>query len=399
MNLTAQVKLLPDVDQVQLLKQTMMYFNDACNYVSKVAFQRKIYHHIALQKILIHDTTLYYHLRAKYPTLNAMQIQLVCDKVADAYKPRLARIKKTKRKLKKPCTFRETSSIPYNQRISNYQLLVKCNGDKHQLPVLSLSVINGVDNSRAKIDYTLGDHQRKIFMNAVPNHFGRESRLSYKKGTFYLNIPVEQCVALEPVLPRQHIGVDLGVSNIATTSYGKIYNGDMIENKRLKFQKHRSSLQKCGTKSAKRRLKLTSGKEQRFRKNINHVISKELVATAKGTNSGIVLEDLTHIREQTTVRRKQRARHHGWSFAQLREFVMYKALMEGVTITVVDPKYTSQRCSVCGHIERSNRTNQYRFHCKQCNHDAHADYNAACNLAWLGNSGVSSFSKTEATLH
>ena len=393
MNLTAQVKLLPDERQVALLTQTMQYFNDACNYVSKIAFKYKVFRHINLHNLkIVDDITLYYHLRVKYPRLNSMHIELVLRKVANAYQTRITTSKKRKRKWKKSCSFKEMSGIPYNHLISNYQLLVRCGGGVNDI---SVSTIAGRD----KIKFSIGDHQCRLFLNTIPDRNAiKEARLIYRNKMFYLNIPVEQAVS-EPVITKDSIGVDLGVSNIATTSYGKIYNGDIIENKRLKYQKHRSSLQKCGTKSAKRKLKQVSGREQRFRKDTNHIISKELVAVAKGTASRIVLEDLTHIREQTTVRKQQRARHHGWSFAQLREFIGYKALMEGVEIKIIDPRYTSQRCSSCGHISRSNRKNQYRFSCTGCGHDAHADYNAACNLAWLGNNDVSGFSKAEATVN
>lgn len=400
MNLTAQVKLVPDPRQEQALTQTMIIFNDACNYVSKIAFKYKIYRAISLQNLKTHDNeqTLYYRMRACYPRLSSMQIQLVMVKVADAYKTRLAKLKKGK-KIKKPCKFREMSSIPYNQRVCNYQLLVATIADKRAIPHLSLLVTNGDRHGRAKIDYVVADHQRRIFANHVPLHYGCESRLSFKKGVFYLNIPVEQCLPLEPVKPTNSIGVDLGVVNIATTSQGKIYNSEVVENARIKFLKHRTSLQKCGTPSAKRRLKQVADKEARFRRDINHKISKELVVAAEGTNSRIVLENLTHIHEQTTVRKQQRARHHSWSFAQLRWMIEYKAPLAGVEVKVVDPKYTSQRCSACGTISKSNRKSQFRYVCKSCGHDTHADYNAACNLRWLGNNGVSSLSKTEATTH
>jgi transposase len=33
---------------------------------------------------------------------------------------------------------------------------------------------------------------------------------------------------------------------------------------------------------------------------------------------------------------------HSWSFAQLRDFITYKARRAGVPVVVVDPAYTSQ---------------------------------------------------------
>jgi putative transposase len=44
--------------------------------------------------------------------------------------------------------------------------------------------------------------------------------------------------------------------------------------------------------------------------------------------------------------------------------------------------YTSQRCSVCGHVAPGNRKSQAVFECESCNvGPCHADVNAACNIA------------------
>src|SRR5215467_1772565 len=56
-----------------------------------------------------------------------------------------------------------------------------------------------------------------------------------------------------------------------------------VEHKRQQYNQRRSSLQEVGTKSAKRKLKKLSGRERRFKKDTNHVISKMIVSKAKGT--------------------------------------------------------------------------------------------------------------------
>ncbi|HEY9336852.1 MAG TPA: transposase [Kribbella sp.] len=47
----------------------------------------------------------------------------------------------------------------------------------------------------------------------------------------------------------------------------------------------------------------------------------------------------------------------------------------------VNPAYTSQTCSVCGHCSPANRESQAVFRCVACGHHAHADVNAAVNIA------------------
>jgi putative transposase len=61
--------------------------------------------------------------------------------------------------------------------------------------------------------------------------------------------------------------------------------------------------------------------------------------------------------------------------------VSYKAEMLGIPVQLVDPRYTSQTCSVCGHIDKSNRISRDDFICSDCGYAAPADLNAAINIA------------------
>jgi putative transposase len=56
----------------------------------------------------------------------------------------------------------------------------------------------------------------------------------------------------------------------------------------------------------------------------------------------------------------------------------------GRIVIRVDPKYTSQRCSSCGHISADNRKSQAVFVCKACGFNANADVNAAVNILNIG---------------
>jgi putative transposase len=47
----------------------------------------------------------------------------------------------------------------------------------------------------------------------------------------------------------------------------------------------------------------------------------------------------------------------------------------------VNPAFTSQRCSACGHVDPESRESQARFVCTACGFACHADVNAARNIA------------------
>jgi putative transposase len=52
----------------------------------------------------------------------------------------------------------------------------------------------------------------------------------------------------------------------------------------------------------------------------------------------------------------------------------------GITFVEVNPAYSSQTCSACGFVARTNRRSQSEFSCRACGHEVHADVNAARNL-------------------
>jgi IS605 OrfB family transposase len=93
----------------------------------------------------------------------------------------------------------------------------------------------------------------------------------------------------------------------------------------------------------------------------------------------IVLESLSGIRNKR-LRKKQRAEVNSWNYLQLEQYLTYKAMAKSVHIEHVDARYTSQRCSKCGHIARSNRKTQSGFRCTKCSFTLNADLNAARNI-------------------
>ena len=160
-----------------------------------------------------------------------------------------------------------------------------------------------------------------------------------------------------------------------------------LTNRRKKNVLLRAKLQAKGTKPAKRLLKKRSKKEARFVADVNHQVSKKIVAGAKRTGRGIAIEDLSGVRARVRLRKPQRAAVHSWAFAQLETFLTYKAAAAGVALVQVDPAYTSQTCSGCGHVSAKNRPNQARFVCRACGVLLHADHNAAINIARRGRDG------------
>ena len=73
------------------------------------------------------------------------------------------------------------------------------------------------------------------------------------------------------------------------------------------------------------------------------------------------------------------------SMGRLSSMLEYKTgLANGVGMILVNPAYTSQTCSQCGHVANENRESQAVFVCKKCSYTANADVNAAWNILQRG---------------
>jgi IS605 OrfB family transposase len=189
------------------------------------------------------------------------------------------------------------------------------------------------------------------------------------------------------------IGVDFGRRDLAVTSTGKSWSGQEIQETRDQYSRVRASLQKKasqGTRSSRRRarqiLKRLSGRERRYQAWLNHNISKSIINDAKESNAFVSIEDLTGIRERTNSKprnKTERRRSNSWAFYQLRAFLEYKGISEGVEVIAVNPAYTSQTCHCCLHI--GVRTEK-RFKCsnKVCGWLGDADENGSKMVAKQG---------------
>lgn len=350
--LTAKVKLKTTAEQFRALKATLEAANEAANWISSQAWEAKEFSQYRLH------TLTYAKTREQYGLSSQVVVRCVA-KVADAYKLD----QKTQRK------FRKHSAIAYDDRIRTWHL------DKTSVSMWSTA-------GRLKIPFVGGKRQLELLQSQQG-----ESDLILHGREFYL---AARCKVEQPDTQTadDFLGVDFGVAQIASDSDGKHYSGSAVQSVRHRHRRLRTRLQKKQSKSARRRLRKLSGKEARFARDVNHCISKQIVATAKGTGRGIALEELKGIRDRVKVRHRQRVVLHSWAFLQLKMFVLYQAALVGVPVVLVDPRNSSRECSCCGHTDKLNRASQSVFSCRQCGYHAHADLNAATNLRARGRAAV-----------
>ncbi|HEU5200057.1 MAG TPA: transposase [Ktedonobacterales bacterium] len=275
-------------------------------------------------------------------------------------------IKSVKAAGKNTCpTFGVRSSIRYDAR--TYRLM--------SLDRVSLNTLTG----RVVCRLILGPRQHALLIDPAWEIGGAD--LVWRRGVYYLHVTQTSAAPDQPKGQQEHLGVDLGIVNLATDSTGQQFSGQQVRLVRQHYLKRRQVLQSVGTRSAKRRLQKISKRESRFQKDVNHCISKALVAKASHSCKALALEDLTGINERATVRHEQRYERMSWAFYQLRMFLTYKALAAGVRVVLVDPHNTSKTCSQCGYCAKRNRQTQASFKCRKCYQQMNADVNAAINIS------------------
>ena len=420
--LTLKLKILPESqDQVASFKQTMITYKDACNIISQYIFDNipkaaetksmsSLLSAMNLQKVAtINGKRIY--------TILTNDLELPSQIACEVFKTVVSNYKTIQTMLKK-----QTVTDGYQYDDNGNVLLYKKGKHKGEpklayvykdltflqkplcyekpqlaLPVArSYSFVNNfsrtsisVMNDRIKLKFKLTAKQKELFTN--PDWKRGNARLVQTGKKWFLHISFTRKVPEIDISNFDNIiGIDAGLRQIMTiynpkTGQTFFKNGQNIKKKRRNHAKKRQSLQSKNTKSAKRRLKELSGRENRWMTDVNHCLSKTLVS--ENPNTLIVVEDLTNVTFNTVSHRKKENRyeHHSWAFYQLQQDIAYKAREHGSYLIKVNPAYTSQRCPKCGTICKENRDKtNHIYHCNHCHYQSNDDRVAAMNIVQLG---------------
>jgi IS605 OrfB family transposase len=349
---TVRLKLKPTPEQAAALHETIAQFTASFNHVAAEGWRRRSGNAYSLHRLTYRDC------KVACPALVSDLHVQARQKAAEAVRSALTLKKKGKR-VRTP----QATACPPRFNLHTYRL-------DWEARAVRLSTTRG----RIRLPFYLPPYALYALGAATAT-----ADLVCKKGRFYLHV-----VITLPDVPAHDtgaaLGVDLGVTRPAVTSKGKFLGKKQwreVVKRRLRL---RRALQANGSKSAKRHLRCLAGREKRFRRDCDHVLSKQIVSSVD-PGTVIVVENLTNIRRRVKARRGEAKRRlHSWSFAQLKGFLEYKAEAKGCRVVGVDPRHTSQRCNACGHIARGNRPEPAAFRCRECSHRANADLNAARNI-------------------
>ncbi len=221
------------------------------------------------------------------------------------------------------------------------------------------------------------------------------SRIKEEAGKWILYLVLEVDVLLEVDVPiplgKRMAGVDRNVGQVAYSDglrdvIATMPDTSMEERRERRHLRRASKRYKAGAREqskgyweAMNRAMRWRHKRKRMLMNWRHHLTAEMVRFA----DVFVLEDLDVLSMTARGGRRKRRlnrgiRNTGWGLIE--RMLLYKAR----GLIKVDPAYTSQRCSVCSHTERGNRSSRAEFVCRRCDHEGHADVNAARNILTSG---------------
>ena len=391
-NLTKTIKLRIHVtpEQETLFRQMTEQYRQACNFVSQYIFDHRF-------------NMTYHSLNSELHSDLRSQLGLKSQLAQSSIKTTIARYKTVKQQLFQ-------NPYRYKDENGNWQRIAKTLEwlwkpvffSRPQVDLVRNRDYSFVGSGQVLSINTLGKRTKCTFEG---KHFAEYLDGSYDlgtaklvelKGLWYLHIPVTKIVEdFQKETVRHVVGIDRGL-RFLTVSYdeqGKteFVSGRKVATQRHKFQEVRKQLQSKGTKSAKRKLKAISGRENRWMPDVNHQISKTLIEKY-GKDTLFVLEDLTSVSfEESNLSRtaKQNNDLRSWAFYQLEQFLTYKAHENRSEVLKVSARYTSQRCPKCGTIHKENRDHHRHLYSCQCGYRSNDDRIGAMNIQLLGTMWIS----------
>lgn len=348
MILAYKIKLNPTEEQHNALLNTLQSYKQAIDIPLTFGFNNKI-----ISGVELHKAT-YYHIKEK----NKLPSQLICSARCKATE--ILKSIKTKTKGK------------FNTKLPKSHKYPSIRYDRNSCGITKENIKLSTNIGRIQINIVQSEFNDKINFNKIQKSCELQYKISKNIWIVTVFVEIEENIKNND---NKIVGIDRGCNHIAVCSNNKFFNSKHLRNVKGKYLYLRKRLQSKGTKSAKKLLKKLSEKEYRFTRDVNHCISKKIVQLPFDI---FVLEKL-NIKRKKEQGKRFNSILNGWSYNQLETFIEYKTFRVGKRIEFVDARYTSQKCSQCGHIERSNRY-QSSFCCNACGFKLHADLNASRNI-------------------
>ncbi len=184
---------------------------------------------------------------------------------------------------------------------------------------------------------------------------------------------------------KDNLYIDLGIRNLATIFDGSktaIYSGGIVSANNQYKDKNVAKIQEIlathKLKSSKSKREFARKTRVRNKQAINAMTTK-IVETAKNEMKGIVIGNLSTIKDVTKFSRYANQKIGQWEFGDIARQLEYKAKIEGIMFKRVSERDTSKTCALCGRKEKG-RICRGLYRCKLYKKQFNADANGALNI-------------------
>jgi len=337
---------------------------------------------------------------------NGVSLQQKVRDLGDAWgkffnKKEQAKLKQKPFRAKKPRFFKLSDGVEVQLRPLMPRFKKKSDG-YDSIRIVQFGRYCWVKGNQVKLPNDIGVVKFRKSQNIVGEI--KNVTISKHVGKWYVSFGAENTVEA-PVHPsKSAVGIDLGVKKLITTSSGQVFDPiNSFKANQVKLARLQRKLRKKNKFSQNwKKLNLKINTLHHHIANIRHDYLHKVTTTLSKNHAMIVVEDLKVANMSKSAKgsiekkgKNVKAKSglnksildQGWSM--LVNMLVYKQQWRGGLLVKVDPKYTSQTCSSCGHVAKENRLTQANFSCVECSFGENADINASRNILAVGHTVLS----------
>ena len=188
--------------------------------------------------------------------------------------------------------------------------------------------------------------------------------------------------------PSRYLAIDLGVNNFAAI-VDTIGTAFLIEGRYLKsvnrwYNKERARLQsiysKQGIKSGRRLAQISLRRQHIIENFLNQTVNLIVKHCLSNQIGWVVVGKMKEIKQEINLGKVNNQNFMIIPYDKFKKKLKSKCEEYGIGYVEVDESFTSQKCSRCGVIRKSNRKHRGLHVCNECGYVINADINGAINI-------------------
>ena len=222
----------------------------------------------------------------------------------------------------------------------------------------------------------------------ITNIDGRiiNATISKEINKYYVSLVIDIPTIKEIILPKNIVGIDIGIKKLLTLSNGMTFdNNKYIEKyekriKRLQRELSRKVKRSNNYYKCKNKISILYKKLKNARKYYLHNITKKItdeydIITCEKLNTKRMIEE-----------KKLSKKISDATFSEMLRQIQYKSKYKNKYFYQIDTYYpSSQECNMCGNIDKKYKNiNERTYICTKCHHKQDRDLNASINIMFEG---------------